>query len=121
MMETMLGFCKKCGKEKITENDVPICVVCGDRRPVAGGVMDLQTGQISPLVVGEEVVKGSAPANYQERVLVAKDPVSSIDEAFDQILGIIERLPMPKNAKQFTQIQKFKQSILKIKQAGEGA
>lgn len=118
---TPLGLCELCGAEKITQNEVPMCVKCGDRRNVSGGVFDEVTRKISPLVVGEKAVTSELAANYKEVVEAPAPKLNSMDACLDAILGIIEQMPMPKTAKQFNQINKFKQTILKIKEGNDNA
>jgi len=118
-----LGLCKKCGQDKIDVNGEIRCLVCeAEYNKPSGLVVKIDdpgeekmnrvlaaAGVATPKVEGKATVPPKPPVS----VAVQPEP-ADFNGKIQAALNIMQSLPMPKDIKQFKNINKVISSLEKI-------
>ena len=99
-----MQVCEKCGSQKILENDVPKCIFCFGKQqvePKRPPVMIEDPGEEKLAKFMPQATTGTKSAVSRHQV--APKAMGTLQDA----LTIMQRLPMPKDVKEFRKIQKI--------------
>lgn len=120
-----LGVCQTHGP-KLAVNGIPTCIKCKAKEDNAGRVMVIQkvedpgeeyfNGGRAVAQQAGEVAKVAAPRPV---VKTTEQVPYSLEAGLQDILNILEHIPMPKNMKQYKLLLGIKQKIEQAQQEGQ--
>jgi len=119
-----LGQCKKCGKDKIDVNGEIRCLICEAEYNKPSGLTvkidDPGEEKMSRVLAAAGVATPKVSENRQPSVAIPKAVAQAVPETHDfngkiqLALNIMQSLPIPKDIKQFKNINKVISSLEKI-------
>lgn len=114
-MQNAAGYCSKCKDMMVTENGVPKCFNCMPVRKSKLVATEIPNDKTFRQVMKES----NAPSLPQSQrkapvVQVGKAEMVVTGNTAQDALAIMKNLPMPKDMKEFKQIQKIIQQLEKL-------